>query len=80
MEKKFKASEINLKIDRVIPCVGALLIEWSSDIGFGEYAIYQCKDNPNQWRADSEHMDTNEDKEFIRELMKLFIEQLDIGN
>ena len=80
MDKKFKASEIHLKIDKVIPCVGGLLIEWSSDIGFGEYAIYQCKDDPNQWCADSECMDINEDKEFTRELMKLFVEQLDIRN
>ena len=80
MEKKFKASEINLKIERVIPGVGGLLFEWSSDIGFGEYAIYQSKEDPNQWCADSEYMDINEDKEFTRELMRLFIEQLDIIN
>ena len=44
MEKKFKASEINLKIDNTIPFYNdnfaGLIIEWSSDIGFGQYEIY----------------------------------------
>ena len=30
------------------------------------------------WKSDSECMDCNEDKAFIIELMRLFIEQLDV--
>ena len=83
MEKKFKASEIHLKIDNTIPFYNdnfaGLIIEWSSDIGFGQYEIYQAVGS-TEWYADSEYMDINEDKEFIRELMRLFIEKLDIIN
>lgn len=32
----------------------------------------------DKWCAESEHMDNNEDKSFIKELMKMFIESLDI--
>ena len=31
-----------------------------------------------EWKADSEHMDGNEDKDFIKELMKLFVDRLNI--
>lgn len=83
MEKKFKASEIHLKIDKVIPFYNdnfaGLIFEWSSDIGFGQYEIYQAIGS-SEWYAESEYMDINEDKEFTRELMKLFIKQLDIIN
>ena len=83
MDKKFKASEIHLKIDNTIPFYNdqfaGWIIERSSDIGFGQYTIYQAVGSA-EWHADSECMDTNEDKEFIRELMRLFIEQLDIIN
>ena len=83
MDKKFKANGIHLKIDNTIPFYSdnfaGLIIEWSSDIGFGQYEIYQAVGS-TEWYADSEYMDINEDKEFIRELMRLFIEQLDIIN
>lgn len=51
-------------------------LSWESKIGFGEYTIYKGKDGV--WRADSETMDCNEDKEFITELMRQFIEKLEI--
>lgn len=51
------------------------VIEWDSDIGFGQYTIYKT---PDGFAADSEHMDSNEDKDFIKELMRLFIEDLKI--
>lgn len=51
------------------------VIEWESDIGFGQYTIYRTSEG---FAADSEHMDSNEDKDFIRELMRLFVEQLKI--
>ena len=51
------------------------VITWESDIGFGEYTIYRTLEG---FAADSEYMDSNEDKDFIRELMRLFVEQLKI--
>ena len=81
MSRKHKVDEIHLQIDNLIPfinerCVG-FIIQWYSDIGFGEYTIYQ-PNGSNEWKADSEYMDKNEDKDFIKELMKLFIEKLSI--
>lgn len=86
----FKRTEI-IKTDNgteIPPYVG-FIICWSSDIGFGEYTIkrpaleydkdfYNDCDAEEEWIADSEHTDINEDKEFIKELMRLFIEKLEI--
>lgn len=81
MGRRHKVEEIHLQIDDIAPFVNekyiGFLIEWSSDIGFGEYTVYRTCDS-KEWKADSEHMDSNEDKDFIKELMKLFIEQLNI--
>lgn len=53
-----------------------MYISWQSGVGFGEYTIYKGKDGI--WKADSETMDCNEDKEFITELMRQFIEKIEI--
>lgn len=81
MSRRYKVNEIHLQIDNLIPfnnerCVG-FIIQWYSDIGFGEYTIYRLNGSA-EWKADSEHMDSNEDKSFIKELMKLLIEKLNI--
>lgn len=79
MSRKHDVKDINLQIDDLIPFVNdnhtGFIIEWSSDIGFGEYTIYKSE-NDDYWYGDSECMDSNDDKEFIMELMKLFIENL----
>ena len=81
MAKRFPVDSINLEVYDVQPFVNerssGFVIEWSSDIGFGEYTIYKRTDS-DEWRGDSEYMDNNEDKDFIRELMRLFIDQLNI--
>lgn len=81
MGRRHKVNEIHLQIDDLIPfrnerCVG-FIIQWYSDIGFGEYTVYQ-PNGSKEWQADSEHMDSNEDKDFIKELTKLFVEKLNI--
>lgn len=81
MARKHEVDKINLDAYEFEPFVNekytGVTIRWDSDIGFGEYTIY--KDiNSDKWCAESEHMDNNEDKSFIKELMKLFIESLDI--
>ena len=81
MPRKHNVKEIHLQIDDFVPFVNdnhmGFIIEWSSDIGFGEYTMYKSNDN-NKWYGDSEFMDSNEDKEFISELMRLFVEKLQI--
>lgn len=79
MARKYKADEINLRVTDVVPFINEMhsgfIIEWSSDIGWGEYTIYKPADS-DEWYGDSEYMDNNEDKDFIKELTKLFIDRL----
>ena len=81
MARNFAVDTINLDAYEVEPFVNeaytGFVIKWDSDIGFGEYIIYRSWDS-DEWHADSEHMDKNEDKAFLKELLKLFIEKLDI--
>ena len=79
MARRINVNDINLSVEDVIPftnerCSG-FIIQWSSDIGFGEYTIYKPA-NSDEWKADSECMDSNEDKDFVKKLMSLFIEKL----
>lgn len=73
--------EIHLEIDDVEVFSNedyeGLDINWNSTIGFGEYCLYRKK-GTDQWCADSEYMDRNDDKEFIMELLKLFVQKLNI--
>lgn len=81
MARRFEVNEINLDAYEIKPFVNemytGIVIKWDSDIGFGEYTIFKPVDS-DQWYAESEYMDTNEDKSFIKELMKLFIEKINI--
>lgn len=79
MTRKYKVNEINLEVRDIEPFENnsytGFTIKWDSDIEFGEYTIYKAIDS-NEWFADSEYMDSNKDKDFIKELMRLFIESL----
>ena len=79
MARRFEVNSINLDAYDIHPFVNekytGFVIKWDSDIGFGEYTIYKPIGS-DEWYGDSEHMDNNEDKDFIKELMKLFIEKL----
>lgn len=81
MARTHNVDEIHLKITNVAPFANeefmGFTIQWVSDIGWGEYIIYKSEGS-DIWKADSEMMDSNEDKDFIKELMKLFIEKLQI--
>lgn len=83
MPRRHNVKEINLTIDDVIPFKNenhaGFIIQWSADIGFGEYTLYRSPDeNKLEWFGDSECMDSNCDKEFLAELMKLFVEKITI--
>jgi len=77
MMRNYPVDSIHLSIEEVIPFNNdrhsGIIFKWSSDIGFGEYTIYKNKDG---WFADSENMDSNNDKSFIKELMKLWIKDI----
>jgi hypothetical protein len=81
MARRFAVDSINLEIHEVEPFINekynGFVITWHSDIGFGEYTIYKAIGS-DEWKADSEHMDNNEDKAFLKELLKQFVEKLDI--
>lgn len=79
MARRFEVDKINLDAYEIKPFVNekytGIVIKWDSDIGYGEYTIYKAVDS-NKWLVDSEHMDNNEDKAFIKELLKQFVETL----
>lgn len=79
MSRRFAVTDIHLEINEVEAFKNdryeGLVIKWISDIGWGEYTIYKTE---NGWCADAETMDSNEDRAFITELMRLFIESLNI--
>jgi hypothetical protein len=81
MARRFEVDKISLDAYEIEPFVNekytGIVIKWDSDIGFGEYTIYKAADS-NKWQADSEHMDNNEDKAFLNELLKLFVGSLEI--
>lgn len=52
------------------------IISWSANIGFGEYTIYQEND---KWYADTECMDSNEDKSFGEMLLKEFLKMITVS-
>ena len=52
-------------------------LEWRSPtIGFGEYTISQNAKDQSKWAGDSEHMDSQDDKSFIRKLLESFVDKL----
>ena len=81
MARRFEVDKINLEAYEVEPFINekyvGFVIKWDSDIGFGEYTIYKAVGS-DKWQADSEHMDNNEDKAFLNELLKQFVTSLEI--
>lgn len=79
--RKHDVDKINLKVIDIVPFVNKVdsgfVIQWNSDIGFGEYTIYKSK-NSDGWKADAETMDNDNDKAFIKKLMGQFIDNLKI--
>ena len=83
MARRYDVKEIDLTIDDFRPFVNdkfeGFVIEWSSNIGFGEYTVYRYLDSEEwEWFADSETMDYQNNKEFITELMRLFIKDIKV--
>jgi hypothetical protein len=66
-------SKIEIAVNKLCP-KGCMRISWNSDIGFGQYDLILQEDG--SIKGDSEYMDINEDKAFISELMKLFVDKI----
>lgn len=84
MARKHDVDKINLQINdmQVIQWkedvyYGCIKIRWNSNIGFGEYTI-RIKDD-GSIEGDSECMDSNMDKAFIKKLMELLVEKMKIA-
>lgn len=75
-ERKNNVNEINLDVRNIIThSSGGIRIEWTSDIGFGQYDI-QIRDG--RLVADSESMDKDEDKSFLRKLLSIIADKAEI--
>ena len=81
MARRFEVDKINLDAYEIEPFINekymGFVIRWDSDIGFGEYTIYKAVGS-DKWQADSEHMDSSEDKAFLIELLSQFVNSLEI--
>lgn len=78
--RKHNVKEIHLELIDVRPFsnekYSGMILVWSSDIGFGEYTIWQ---EDGKWYGDSECMDSSDDKEFLQELLHLFLKQISVS-
>jgi hypothetical protein len=70
-------------------CKGGMRIFWTSDLGFGTLDIIKTAGNSDDdnddspyeelvLEADTEYMDTQDDKAFTKKLMELLVERLTI--
>lgn len=79
--KRLNSDEIKVRIDDIEPFKNdrfrGFKILWSGNIGFGEYTIYRAEEE-EQWRAESEHMDTTDDKEFLALLLKDLMNKIEV--
>lgn len=54
-----------------------VIISWSANIGLGELTLYQ-RNGGDKWKADTEYMCTNEDKEFIRIVLNKWVDEIEV--
>ena len=66
-----------LQVDEVISNDNGVFIHWSSDKGYGNYYLVKAKDG--SFVGDSEYMDTNEDKSFLKRLLALWADKIFIN-
>ena len=69
----------HLQIDKVkfFNNGNGVVISWSANIGFGELTLYQSNED-NKWKADTEYMCTNDDKEFIRMVLNKWVDDMEV--
>ena len=76
MSRNMNVDEINLEVRNIITHnAGGIRIEWTSDIGYGQYDI-QVREG--KIVAHSESMDQGDDKEFLRKLLSLIADKAEV--
>ena len=76
MSRKSNVDEINLEVRNIIThSSGGIRIEWNSRLGFGQYDL-QVREG--KIVADSESMDSGEDKDFLRKLLSLIADKAEV--
>jgi hypothetical protein len=76
MSRKNNVDEINLEVRNIIThSSGGIRIEWNSDLGFGQYDLQV---RVGKIVADSESMDSGEDKDFLRKLLSLIADKAEV--
>lgn len=69
----------DLIVTNAIPFVNekytGITLQWSANIGFGEYQVFFDK-HSNAWGIDSEHMDSEADKEFGEMVFKAWLNSI----
>ena len=55
-----------------------MVISWAANIGWGQYTLIEQEDG--SWIGDSEFMDDNDDKDFLKLLFDKFIEGVTVKN
>ena len=67
--------EIIINDVNLVTCNNAFVLQWDSNIGWGEMTFYKDKDGLN---VETECMSNNEDKRFIKLVLDKFIESLEV--
>ena len=96
MKRNHNINEINLTIENIdfwsphTRNKGGMRIYWDSNIGFGTLDIVKRSGNDGEdfespkeeliLTADTEYMDSEDDKEFTKKIMELVVEKLIIDN
>lgn len=76
MSRKSNVDEISLEVRNIIThSSGGIRIEWNSSLGFGQYDL-QVREG--KIVADSESMDSGEDKDFLRKLLSLIADKAEV--
>lgn len=70
-----KNKDYELTIDKININGHWINIYWSSNIGFGEYILYIDND---RLCAQTEHMDSNNDKHFTKQIFNKLIEMIEV--
>lgn len=67
--------EIIINDVNLVTCNNAFILQWDSNIGWGEMTFHKDNDKLN---VETECMSDNEDKRFIKLVLDKFIEKLEV--
>ena len=69
--------EIIINDVNLVTCNNAFVLQWDSNIGWGEMTFYTDKET-KQINVETECMSDNDDKRFIKLVLDKFIEKLEV--